>query len=121
MSTTAPPVASPRPSFLRRNFPLIVFAVGAVGVAVAWLWPNEDLMRVIRVMGTVIAVGLPFVLTLLWLLFFAPYPRAVRYKVFGVIALVVAAFVVSVRWSTLRFSGDLVPSWYWLWQRTPEE
>src|SRR5688572_21024955 len=35
MSTTAPPVPAARPSFLRANFPLIAFAVGAVGVAAA--------------------------------------------------------------------------------------
>src|SRR5262245_64385605 len=98
-STQAP--AERKRSALRTWFPLVALALGAVAVAGVWLWPADDAARLYRVLGTYAAGGLVALVLLLWLLFFAPVPRATRLGILagvaGVGAVLAALFTIDDR------------------------
>lgn len=122
MSTTTAPETA-QPSVLRRYFPALIFTLGAVVVAVSWLWPEEHLtVRAYRVVGTVIGVGLPALLSLLWLLFFAPYSRAMRLTILAIFLVPLGGLAAAIRWDKVRLTGDLIPTNIrWRWQSDDEK
>jgi outer membrane protein assembly factor BamB len=121
MATTlqSPPV-SPKTSALRRWFPLLAIAMGAVLVTGVRLWPAEEMPPLHRNLGTFAAGGLTALLLLIWLLLFAPFRRSSRLLILAVVVVVAAGgFVACVR--KVRFTGDLKPIFTFRWDRTAQE
>jgi outer membrane protein assembly factor BamB len=98
-----------KPSALRTWFPLLALALAAVAVTLVWIVPGEDTARLYQVLGTYIAGGVTFLALLLWLLFWAPYPRSTRYGVLAVCVALMGLLVVLFDLDDRGFYGNLVP------------
>ena len=78
--------APPRKCGLVRTwFPALALPLGALAVVLIRLLTPDETADVYKTMGVFVAGGLPIVAVLVWLLFFAPWPRSVRLPVFAVL------------------------------------
>lgn len=99
--------------------PILVLA--AAVAAAAWLWniPTDDLPRADRVTGS-IGIGLLAGLLLFgWFLFLSRFGAWPRMTVSILVLALAGGAVASVR--DVEFTGDMVPSFRFRWQPSPEE
>ena len=82
-------------------------------LAIILLWSVDVPHRQSRVLYTVLALILSFLLMLLWLLFFSRLRWRIRLLVFGTIILLL--FLSTFLFRVKGFSGDLVPLLEWRW------
>ncbi len=90
-----------------------VIIVALTILAIILLWIVDAPHRQSRVLHTVLALMLSFLLMLLWLLFFSRVRWKVRLLTFGAIVLIL--FLSTVLFRVKGFSGDLVPLLEWRW------
>jgi outer membrane protein assembly factor BamB len=94
-------------------------AVAAAGLV--WAWTAEVEQHQVRIVRTMLVVGLTLLLETAWLsvwiLFLSRMRRLVRLACFAVLALVLAGAVSSVRISGV--SGDTLPQLAWRWAPEP--
>jgi outer membrane protein assembly factor BamB len=116
MAATAVPPARKR-SFRRFWLPLIL--VGLAAAALAALWATPDLERAVRVAGTLMLGVLTVLLLNLWMLSLSGWRFWVR---LAVLLLEVGGLgVLHVITRNISFSGDMVPTFHFIWERPPAE
>ncbi len=103
----------------RYLLPLVAILIGVGGTALSWLFPSDQLDRAFRVLGTVVAGGLGTIGLLVWYFFLAGLNWQIRLGTLVLLAVAAGGFAALVR--DVKFTGDMIPIFIFVWQPSPDD
>ncbi|MCI0458567.1 MAG: PQQ-like beta-propeller repeat protein [Gemmataceae bacterium] len=104
---------------LRAWFPVLALALGVGANLLIWSLASEETAPIYLRLYTYAASGLTVLVLLLWLLFFAPFRRALRYQILAVVLVLFGGWVASIDFKRSRFDTSLGFHPVYRWEAAP--
>lgn len=118
--STNPPERRPGP--LLWIVPLLSFSIMFIGLALPYWWHAMDLNPVpigyLRLTGVILTIVI-LIFLVIWFFGFTWVSRPTKWKVFAILAILLAALTASV--DEVIYDANIVPSFRFRWQPSPEQ